>query len=281
MQLIRLGLLVALCLVLSVGGRHGVCLAFQQGSSNAANRQDALRSLPLEKLDDTARSKVLSVVQESSFFRRLPVCVIRCDPELYLFVVRHPDVIVAIWRAMGVTEIELEESGPGKFRYKDADGTRGTVEYVYATHDTHVIYSEAVYEGPLFNRTVRSKAVILLKSGYVLETDGHYYVTSRLDAFVSVDKAAWEALTKTLHPLVGRIADANFTQTVQFVALLQETATQNPDGMQRLAGRLQNIQPQVRAEFAALLSKVAERHATLEQSRDRTVAERPNVNTRK
>lgn len=255
--------------------------AFQLALGNSAARQEAIQSIPLEKLEPAARQKVLGVIQDTSFFRRMPVAVIRCDPDLYLFVVRHPDVIVGIWQLMGISQIELEQIGPMRFRYADADGTRAVIEYLYSTHDLQVIFSEASYEGPLFNRPVRSRAVIILKSGYVLETNGHYYVTSRLDAFVSVDQAAWEALTKTFHPLVGRIADANFSQTVQFVALLHETASQNPDGMQRLAARLQNVHPQVREEFSAVLTQVAERSAKLKNAQGPAVAERPGTPSRK
>ena len=51
---------------------------------------------------------------------------------------------------------------------------------------------------------------LVLKTGYVRETDGRYYVTSRLDTFLSVERGGVELLTKTLHPLVGNIADNNF-----------------------------------------------------------------------
>ncbi|MCS7237261.1 MAG: hypothetical protein NZ899_03220 [Thermoguttaceae bacterium] len=268
-------------LVTALGPLEAAGFAAQGGSGSSASRQDALKAIPLDKLSEVNRQKVLSVVQDTSFFRRLPICIIRCDPELYLFVVRHPDVIVAIWQAMGITEIQLEEISPGKFRYRDSEGTRGVVEYIYSTHDTELIYAETVYEGPLLNRTVHSRAVILLKSGYTLETDGHYYITCRLDAFVSVDKAAWEVLTKTLHPLVGRIADTNFAQTAQFVAMLHETAAQKPDGMQRLAARLKGVQPPVREEFARLLAQVAERSSSTRQGPRETVAERPGPQVRK
>ncbi len=284
MQSCRWLLVMAVCGFLasegfSEAGRRAFAFQLRLGSSST--RQEALQSIPLEKLDPAGRQKVLNVVQESCFFRRLPIAVIRCDPELYLFVVQHPDVIVGIWQQMGITQIELEQIGPSRFRYADVDGTRGVIEYLYSSHDVQIIFSEATYEGPLFNRIVRSQAVIVLKSGYVLETNGQYYVTSRLDAFVSVDKAAWEALTKTFHPLIGRIADANFMQTVQFVGLLHETACQNPDGMQRLAAKLQTVKPHVRAEFAAVLAKVAERSRQLESSNGPVVADRPGVTPRK
>ena len=62
--------------------------------SNRAARQSALRSIPFDKLDPQSRAKVTSVLSDVSFFRRMPVQVIQCDPDLYLFLVEHPDVEV-------------------------------------------------------------------------------------------------------------------------------------------------------------------------------------------
>jgi hypothetical protein len=249
--------------------------AIQAGTTHPAARQDALKTIPLDKLQPPAREKVLSVLNDTCFFRRLPICVFRCDPELYLFLVKHPDVIVGIWRLMGLTEMEMERLSPERLRFHDGQGTRGTIEYLYASHDTHVIFTDAAYEGPLLARPVRSRGVIVLRSGYVLETDGQYYVTSRLDLFLSVDRATWEAITKTLHPLVGKIADANFSQTAQFVSMLYQMACENPETMRRLPTRLTGIQQPVREEFSLLLTKIEKRTKTQNMDTAPTVAEKP------
>ena len=52
---------------------------FDAGSSRAA-REDAVRSIPLDKLDQAERSAVAAVLANPSIFRRLPAQVIDCDP---------------------------------------------------------------------------------------------------------------------------------------------------------------------------------------------------------
>ena len=276
-RVVRFVLLAGLLVV----GVAGTNFAFQWGTAHPAAKEDALRSIPLSKLEPAAREKVLRVLNEATFFRRLPTCVFQCDPELYLFLVRHPDVIVGIWRLMGVTKIEMEELRPGRFSFSDGEGTQGTAEYLYSSHDIQVIYTDAIYEGPLFNRTVRSRGVIVLRSGYVLETNGHYYITARLDVFLNTDRGAWETLTKTLHPLVGRIADANFSNTAQFVAMLYQTAWENPQSVQRLPERLAGIRPEVRQEFASHLAKIREKASTSGDRPAPVIAERSNPSSRK
>jgi hypothetical protein len=91
----------------------------------------------------------------------------------------------------------------------------------------------------------------------VREPDGRYYITSRLDAFVQVDHEGLKLLTKTLHPLVGKVADVNFTQSIAFVGSLSKTAEVDPDGVRRLAGQLKKVSPDVARQFAQISENVA------------------------
>lgn len=236
-----------------------------QATTSRAAREDAQRSIPFDRLDPSARAKVASVLQEVSFFRRMPVRVTQCDPELYLFLIRHPDVIVNIWQVTGVTKVTMQETGPATFWITDPVGTQGSVEYLYSDHDTQVIYTEGSYDGPLFAKPVKGRCLLILKSGYAREPDGRYYVTSRLDALMRIDHLGVEILTKTFRPLVGKVADINFAYTADFLGNLSRTAESNGEGMQQLAGRLTQVQPPVRQQFAQVAQRVAEKATELSQ----------------
>ena len=198
-----------------------------------------------------------------SLFRRLPVRVIQCDPDFYLLLVQHPDIVVNIWRLLGVTRMFVEQTGSNTFRVADGTGTVGTFEYLYHSPDTQVVYSEGTYEGPLFGKTIHCKTLAILKSGYVLEADGRYYITTRLEAFMNVQNLGAEILTKTFQPLVCRAADINFTQTAAFVGSLSRNAEVNPAGLRRLSGRLIRVPEEVRQQFAQAADRAAERAAAL------------------
>jgi len=241
-----LGLLAAL-------SASAVLAASPSGAtSSRAAREDAIRSIPLEKLDPEVRAKVSTTLAETSLFRRLPVQVIDCDPDLYLFLVRHPEVIVSIWEVMKISNVALARTGPDTFRASDGVGTLCNVKYCYSDHETHVIYAEGTYTGPMLTKPVRAKCVLLLKSGYVQETNGRYFVTSRMDTFIQIEHVGLEILAKTLQPLLHRSADYNFVETAAFVGTVSRTAEMNAAGMYRLAGRLTNLEPTVRDRFAEL-----------------------------
>lgn len=232
-----------------------------KADASRATRENAVQSIPYQKLDQRARAKIDAVLDDTTIFRRLPVQVIQCDPQLYLFLVEHPDVVVAIWRVFGVTQLAVRETGPDTFRVAEEGGTTGTMDLLYASHDTHVFYAEGRCEGPVLAKPIQGRVLVVLKSGYVHETDGHDYVTCRLDAFLQVDRAGVELVTKTFQPVVGRVADLNFAQTAGFLASLSRTAATNPSGVLRLASKLSEVQPPVRQRFAELAEQVAEKAA--------------------
>ena len=237
-----------------------------QATSSRAARDEAIRSIPLDKLAPEVVDNVRSTVANASIYRRLPVQVTDCDPDLYLFLVRHPDVVVNIWEVMNISNVALERTGSDTFRASDGAGTLCDVRFCYASHDTHVIYAEGSYEGPLFNRPVQAKCVLVLKSGYMRETDGRYFVTSRMDTFIQIEHAGVELLAKTLQLLVHRSADYNFVETANFLGTVSRTAELNSGGMCRLANRLSNVEHDVRDRFSELSlevgKKAREREAT-------------------
>ena len=86
---------------------------------------------------------------------------------MYLFLVRHPDVVVNIWELFRISRLQFRQTGEKRFQVVEPAGTTASVEYLYRSHDTHVIYGEGVYEGTPLGRPVKGRGLLVLKSGYV------------------------------------------------------------------------------------------------------------------
>ncbi|MEX0977635.1 MAG: hypothetical protein WDZ48_02215 [Pirellulales bacterium] len=243
-----------------------------------------MRSIPMDRLDPEMRDRVAATLDGTSIYRRLPVQVIPCDPDMYLFLVRHPEVVVGIWEVMKISNVALARTGPDAFRASDNAGTLCQVKYCYSDHETQVIYAEGSYNGPMFNRPVQARCVLLLKSGYLQETDGRHHVTSRMDTFIQIDHAGVELLAKTLQMLIHRAADYNFVETAAFLATVSRTAETNSAGMQRLAGKLTNLDPEVRDRFAEISLEVGQRASSRQTAQasvampvSKTIRQRPSL----
>jgi hypothetical protein len=257
---------------LACGGLFFSAGSLAAADPNAADtsdraQQEALRSMPLNKLNEEAQRKVMSVLERPSIYRRMPTKSVDCDPEMFLFLIRNPEVIVNIWELMGISQMVAERTGPYAWKGNDGQGTESQIELVYGTDEMHLLYGEGFYEGPLLKRKVSGRCVLLLRSGYGLGADARAQVSNRLDMFLAIDNIGAELIAKTLQPLVGSTADANFTESAKFISKLSQTAEANPDGMPRLAHKLNRCDATVKQGFASVAStvpqRVAERSATV------------------
>jgi hypothetical protein len=229
---------------------------YKATSSNSA-RDEATRAIPTHLLSAEAHQKVNRIIANTSIYRRLPVQVTDCEPDLFQFLVRHPDVVVDIWEVMGISKVQLRQTGPVTFDAIDGAGTSGKVEYLYQDKNLHIIYSEGFYDGPMFHRPIRGQCLLILRTASIREASGRHYITSRLDTFLHLENVGLELLAKTFQSLMGRAADYNFTETANFVGSLSRTAEVNAAGVQRLATKLKNVSPEVRQEFADVAVQVA------------------------
>lgn len=248
--------------MLLICGLLAPAIAADRGASSGfAARKEAIAAIPMDKLDPQMQAKVSAVLKRTSVYRRMPTTAMRCDPDLYLFILSHPEILANIWQLMQIENVVLEATGPNSYHANDGDGTQGEVEFLYRGRDVQLVYAEGAYEGPLFTQPITGSAVMLLRTGYAQDADGKYRVTTTLDAFVHLDNVGLDFLAKTFQPLVCRVADYNFLVTAQFIEALSRTAEVNQMGMQRLAANLQQLDPQVRAQFAMLAAEVAQRAA--------------------
>ena len=243
-----------------------------KATNSRAARDDAIKSIPFDKLGPDMRNRVWSVINNASVYRRLPTESIECDPDLFVFLVRNPEVVVDIWRVMGITNMTLDRSGPDRYRASDGQGTTGNVEFAYRGDDLHVIYSEGMYDGPMYPAKLRGQCVMVLKSNYVRGPNGRVNVVNRLDAFLRIENVGLEIVAKTLQPLLGKTADHNFSETTSFVNTLAHTAETNPTGVSRLAQRLRHVDPQIRQQFADLAVRSADDSAA-----EAALAQSPNA----
>ncbi len=272
------GILLLTALAVSFAlASQGQAASPHEASTSRQTREEAMRAMPLDKLDRNTRDAVWSIVSRPSIFRRLPTQVIDCDPDMHLFLVRHPEVIVNIWSVMGISKVAMERTGPASYRASDGAGTVGMVKYLYSSQDTHVIYAEGNYDGPLTTKPMKARCVLLLKTGGQRDASGRSFVTNRLDVFVTIDNLGVEFIAKTFQPLVNKSADYNFAETASFVSNVSHTSETNPNGMLRLAGKLQKVPAEVRQQFAETALQVAQRGGLAGSQEGIPVANRTRV----
>ena len=240
-----------------------------QGTSSEAAQREAIRSIPLAKLDASGRAKVAAVLDNVTVFRRMPVRVVSCDRDLYLFVVRHPDVVVNIWEVLGVGQLHLGQTGPDRFHVEGKrKGPRQRCSFFTSTHDTHLIYGDWKYTGRSrwAERSSGRCLAILKRTDTSATGDGRSFISSHLDAFLNVKERAG---VRTAHPDIStpwwQKRPTPTSRRRLLLSAVCRTAEVNSRGFQRLAGRLNHVEPEVRQQLADIAADMAKKPSIASQ----------------
>ena len=224
----------------------------QQNVQSSKFVQDGSSFIPVpwDTLDDRSRKRIQEVIRKKTIFRHLPQQVGHCDPEMYDFMINHPDVVIELWKLLGISHISLQETGPDKYHLIEGTATVSDVEVVYKNKNLCIAYAVGEYDAPMLRRKIKGDVVLFLRSRYGHDKENRPIVQSDLDAYVRIHNPGAEMLAKILVPIVGKIADSNFEQTIAFVRSVSAAAQDDYEVIQEYAERLQDVRPEVAKEFA-------------------------------
>jgi hypothetical protein len=252
-------------------------LADTAATSNRSAREEAMRAIPWRQLSPSDRQVAQSVVKNASIYRRMPTRVIDCDPDMFNFLLQHPEVVIDVWRVMGISQVALQKLPNGSYRGTDGAGTIGNVRYLNANwgenaQNSAVIFADGSYDGKPFVKPLKVKSIVVLRSGAVQETNGRSYITVRIDSFMKIEQMGIELVAKTVQPWISKTSDRNYIETLTFVSNFSRTAEKNPSGIERLATRLSGVDEPTRDELVAISFRTADRYAKLRRALDRESA---------
>jgi len=234
-----------------------------EGTSSREAKEAAIQRIPFQQLTPEASARLKTVVASSSYFRSMPSETVDCDPEMFTFLVRHPEVIVNIWEVMDVTKVSLQRSGPYQLQGSDGAGTASKMDLVFGNESMHIYFANGSYQGNLWARELNGKCVVILHNRPGPLPGGKQGIVASMDIFMKLDNIGADLVVKTLGPLMGKTADYNFTECASFCSQISQTAEHNPYGIHQLAKRLTKIDPKIRDQFIATTTSVAQRSGNL------------------
>lgn len=243
-----------------------------EGSSSRAAKSEAIRTLPLNRMNTKVRKQVHSVVDHPSFYRRMPAQSIECDPQMFDFLVKRPEVMVNIWQIMGITKVTAKRVNPYSFFANDGAGTVCRCDLIYSDRNLHVYYGDGSYDGSMAPRKVTGSCVCILRSNAARNNDGADTVSGTMDVFLKLDNFGADLLARSVAPFVGKTADFNFVETAKFISQISQVCQRSPAGAVALASKLDSLQPTVRSEFARLAANVGAKNGNAVSPSRRSLA---------
>lgn len=218
--------------------------------------------LPLDALDAVDQAKVAAVLDDFSVYRRMPMHSVQAEPQMYRVLLDHPELIVEMWRAMGVTQVQLKPIGPDLYEGDDGAGTHCMIEVLHRQPERMLLFADGSYAGAYTSHRLEGQAVLLLTAREASSPGEAPRIDVQLHAFVRLPQASVEFIAKTLNPILGKIADHNFSETTGFISSLGRAAEHNPSGLLDLTDQLVAVDPEARREFAAAVLRTSGVHET-------------------
>jgi len=224
----------------------------ESGDSGRRTRQSAAKDLPLASLTPTAQRQAQDILDNLSLFRRLPTVAMTTDRRGYDYFVQHPDVAVSLWRAMGISQVQLTQTGPTTYQTDTRDGTAGTVELLHRSQNSVLILCVGQLNGPGLPRPIQARALIHLQP----RTESATQVVHHCDLFVSFPSQAVETIAKLVSPMSFRIADKNFEEISLFVSLMNNAMAKQPGWVEQIAMKMDGVAPERNGELRSVTAEV-------------------------
>jgi hypothetical protein len=150
-------------------------------------------------------------------------------PDMYQWLLDHPDRAAAAWRKLGVGAIDIKPLKDGRFRWTDENGSDLVWQNVAQGPTGRVWYAEGkVKPGPLLP-TVSVTAVAVLKHSDKPRETGDSTIQQQIEVFMHTDSKAATLVTKVLGDSAPKMAQQGAEQLLMFFSGIAKYTHDRPE----------------------------------------------------
>ena len=211
------------------------------GSSQKKTREEAIKSLPLANLPAAAVQMTNNVVNNASLYRRMPTIRCQVDHRIYRFFADHPDVAVSLWRAMGVSKLEMFQTGEFEYEADAKDGSVGVITILSRSQTECLIHCSGMFQSPVLTKPIQARAIMHVRTTFEVNPDGQQFVTHNADLFVTFPSQTIVTVAKAMAPISNKITDKNFEEISLFVRMMHLAITQQPGWVEQMGSKLDGV----------------------------------------
>jgi hypothetical protein len=190
--------------------------------------------VPVEELPAAVRTKVLRVLERPTLHARGPAETFNCQPEVYHWLVNHPDQVVRLWRALGARCTSIEVEAEGTYRWHDPQAGEIHWYTIVDTPQQHIWYAEGRVRATAVLPASSVQAVVVLQCAEGTDEAGHSAIRHQIDLMVHTDSRALSFAARLFGDSVPRAAEQYIGQMEMFFGGLAWYLQQNPRRAQAL-----------------------------------------------
>jgi hypothetical protein len=212
---------------LAAGVLWTLCIGAEAGAQETAAAPQV--SIAIESLPAHVRDNVKKVLERPTLQTRGPAEFFRGDPELYQWLLDHPDRGVSMWRRLGARCMDICDQGNGRFGWSDGQGTDVHWETIYRGPQVRVWYAEGEGRpGPALG-TIKVRAVAVLRYAQATDPRGRTVIRHQADLFLQTDSKAVALVAKLMGASAPQMARHCVGQMELFYSFLIAYLDRHPD----------------------------------------------------
>jgi hypothetical protein len=193
------------------------CVSFFRHHSTPC--QEAAARIPLGELPPGTRDKVKKVLDRPTIFTLGPRESFTCCPNVYQWLLDHPQHAVAAWRRLGAHCTEIEERADGKFGWTDGQGSDVHWWTVHRGSELRVWYAEGQVRAPGIP-LIPVRAVVVIRYTERRNQAGRTLIQHQTELFLQTDSRAVALIAKVMHAAAPQEAEKYAGQLEMFFSAL-------------------------------------------------------------
>lgn len=228
----------------------------EKGNSSLFQLRRARGLVPVDACAASVRGQIRGVLEDVSIYRKMPEILCETDPQTLEYFLSNPDIAVALWRSMGVSQMTLREVAGGVYDADGGDGSSGRVHLALARQGERVIYCAGQFVNPVAKKPIKADCVVHFRNRYERASSGAVHSRHSATMFVRLASKAVEATARVISPVSNRIADRNFEEVSLFIRMMSEAMRNRPGWCEQVGRGLAGVSPEKIDEFLTVAARV-------------------------
>lgn len=200
--------------------------------------------LPYQRMSPGARQRANRILEDLSQYRRMPSLQYPVDPNIYQYLINHPDVAVSTWRAMGISTLQMSQVANFEFTASAADGSEGEADVLWRDGNQCLFIVDGRYSSPILPSAIEASALVWLQYRFVKDNKGGYLVNQQVETFIRFPSAAVDTIAKMATRLTNTILDRNVFEVSLYARMMSKAAATDPVWIEQVAQRLDGVPAQ-------------------------------------
>ena len=208
--------------------------------------------IPYGKMSESAQQRAAEIVGSVSQYRRMPSLQYRVNPGMYQYLINNPDVAISTWRVMGISKLQMWQTGEFEYEAVAADGSEGIADVLWRDGNQCLFVVQGKYSSPLLPATIHASALVWLQYRFIDATDGTWLVNQQVETFIYFPSAAVDTIARIASRVTNTILDRNVFEVSLYARMMSQAAEKEPAWVEQLAQRMDGVLPQRRMELVQI-----------------------------